>query len=419
MSHTGTGTPAVAADTANFVLGAQGWQLQMGGAGTASFYFNPAAGGLPPAFAPPPIAAIGMAVYIDTNDLANLTSLTFNITGNSVNWANSLYSGSIPPMASGWNYIRFAAISSTFGALSNITRLRADIIATGATNVTIGQVWAECPPKAQLMVISDSAYCSRFTNPVCPGVSAGGIRFNGGYPDLKALGIPCVFAVDTAIVGSTTGSYVPPADRASWAQLAALMGDGNGNEMNYHGSSGAATQNMTADQIVVEIVTAIKTLQQQGYPNPPVKAAWSQNEATNAAAARPYMIGYRSPSGSSGSPVGCWPPVNTWNIPSQQLDSDVDWVTAKARLLATHGICITYIHGVDPAGVSGGFDGTTLKQWGDFLDFAADGLRGGWLEAVTFNSLLARSGYKYRQTEGAYTYDYVDTAGTGQHVKLP
>jgi hypothetical protein len=415
ITTSGTGTPSVAADTVNFTLGTQGWQCSMAGAGTATFYYNQGT-----SWTPPPVAAIGMACYIPS--AANLTEVEVTIvTSGGGSWSATLYASSVPALASGWNYIRFPSVQSNPAGLQYpVTSVRVIMVSTGATSVTVAQIWAECPPKAQLVVIADGAYYTDFAGGgVYGGTSPGGIAFTGGYSDLKAMGIPVVWAPDTSLVGLNTGSYAPPADRSTWAQLAAVMNDGNGNEMNYHGSSGNATQNMTSAQIIAEVITAIKALQRQGYPNPPIKAAWSQNEATNAAAAQPYMLGYRSPAAASGSPAEAWPPVNMWNIPSQQLDLTVTWATVEAILQATHGICVTYLHGIDINGSTGAFDGTTPAQWGAFLDFIAAGLAGGWLEGVTFQTLMARSGYKYRQTAGPWSYEYYDTTGALQHTKLP
>jgi hypothetical protein len=382
----------------------------MAGTGTGSFIYTQAT-----PWQPPPVGAVGLACYIPS--VANLTTVEVEIVFSSGGpWIVTLSAASVPALASGWNYIRWAgAQSNPAGLQSAITSVRVVLVATGATSVTVAQIWAECRPKASLVVIADGAYYSDFVLGTYGGTSPGGIQFTGGYADLKALGIPVVFAPDTGLMGAGT----IPADRSTWAQLAPVMADGNGNEMNYHGSSGNATQNMTTAQIITEVVTAIKQLQQQGYPNPPIKAAWSQNEATNAAAAQPYMLGYRSPSGSSGSPAGAWPPVNMWNIVCQALDEAVTWSTVRASLQASYGICVTYLHGIDPTGTAGGIDGTTPAQWGLFLDFISAGVNGGWMEGVTFQTLMARSGYKYRQTAGPWSYEYYDTTGALQHTKLP
>jgi hypothetical protein len=410
ITTSGSGTPSVTADTSNFTLGTQGWQCSMAGTGTGSFIYTQ---GTP--WQPPPVGAVGLACYIPS--VTNLTTVEVEIVFSSAGpWTVTLNAASVPALASGWNYIRWAGTQSNpAGLQGTITSVRVVLVATGATSVTVAQIWAECRPKASLVVIADGAYYSDFVWGTYGGTSPGGIQFTGGYADLKALGIPVVFAPDTGLMGAGT----IPADRSTWAQLAPVMADGNSNEMNYHGSSGNATQNMTAAQIITEVVTAIKQLQQQGYPNPPIKAAWAQNEATNASAARPYMLGYRSPSGSSGSPVGAWPPVNMWNIVCQALDEAVTWSTVETSLQASRGVCITYLHGIDINGTTGGIDGTTPAQWGLFLDFINTGLTGGWLEGVTFQTLMARAGYKYRQTAGPWSYEYYDATGTIQHAKLP
>jgi hypothetical protein len=316
--------------------------------------------------------------------------------------------------------IRWGATDSVLAGLQGVTSARVILVATGATSVTVGTMWAECSPKAQLVVIDDGAYYSEFMAPTgaWSGTSPGGIPFVGGYPDLKALGVPVVWAPDTSLVGQNTGSYAPPSDRATWAQLAAVMGDGNGNEMNYHGSSGNATASMTSAQIVTEVMTAIKQLEQNGYQNPPIKAAWSQNQATNASAAHPYMLGSRNSSNNSGSPVTCWPPEDMYGIPCQALDSPVTWSTVEANLQATNGVCVAYVHRIDDT-IGNAGSCTTRAQWGAFLDFIQAGLSGGWLQPVTFLDLLAQDGLKFRRTEGDWTTEYFDATGTVQRKRLP
>jgi hypothetical protein len=413
ITTSGTGTPTVAADTSNFTLGTQGWQCSMDGTGTGSFIYTQGT-----SWTPPPIAAIGMACYIPST--ANLTSVSVAIVSSGGIWERTLYASSVPPITSGWNYIRWFSAASALSALQNpLTSIQVIVAATGATSVTVTQIWAECLPKAQLVVIADGVYYSDFLKGTYGGTSPGGIPFTGGYADLKALGVPVVFAPDTGLAGDNSGLHAPPSDRSSWAQMAAVMNDGNGNEMNYHGSSGNATSSMTSAQIITEVMTAIKQLQQNGYPNPPVKAAWSQDEAANAAAAQPYMLGYRTNAGNSGSACACWPPPTMWGFSCQALSDTITWATVQASLQATHGICIGYLHGIDVNGNTGAIDAMTPAQWGAFLDFISAGVNGGWMEGVTFQTLMARSGYKYRQTAGPWSYEYYDTTGALQHTKLP
>jgi hypothetical protein len=419
VTTSGTGTPTVMADTTNYALGTQAWKLSMAGAGTGAFVLSSS-------FTPPPIAAIGAEIYIP--DMTNVSQFFVEVVTTGGTWKRKLTTAAFPQLVNGWNRVRWGA-TQQFGSNtpsislnSAISAVEIVIVSTGATTATVGRVWAECPPKAQLVVIADGAYNSEFVQGTYGGTSPGGISFVGGYPDLKAFGIPVVWAPDTGKMGTST----PPTDRATWAQMAAVMADGNGNEMNYHGSTGGALSSATTTQTIAETMAAIKALQQNGYPNPPIKAAWVQNSAPNAAACKPFMLGYRTPGNTAddatswtGTPVSCWPPMDMWNIPCQELDATVDWVAATTGLQATHGICITYLHGIDPNGTSGAIDGTTPAQWGLFLDFIAAGLSGGWLEGVTFQQLMARDGYKYRRTSGQWTHEYVDTAGALQHVKLP
>jgi len=198
----GTGTPSVSADTVNFKLGTQGWKFTMGGSGTGQFTRT-----VSPTIAPPPISAIGMWVYL--TEVTNLTGVYVNIFSGAnefgVGSQALLSSTSSPPMAIGWNHIRWAAAVGTVSGLQAITSIRLLISATGATNITLGHLYAEMPAKGNLILVADGAYLN-FLNGSGPGTSAGGRAFLGGYPDLKALQVPVMWGVAGATVGTGTGA---------------------------------------------------------------------------------------------------------------------------------------------------------------------------------------------------------------------
>ena len=409
----GSGTPSVAADLTNFKLGAQGWALTMGGAGTGQFFVNPAAAITPAR----PISAVGMWVYIPS--ITNLTQVTINIINGTNVWQSTLNNASVPVMANGWNYIRSAASSSTLAGLSGFDTVRMLVVSTGATTVTIGHLWLEMRPKASLIFVCDGSYGSAFVNsqPITAAGYSTSASGYGGYADLKARGLPVVLAPDTGQMGASTA----PTDRATWANLADVMADGNGNEMNYHGSTGNATSAMTAAQYQAECMAAIKGLQAQGYAAPLIKAAITQNSAAHPEGAAGLHLGSRSYSNANGTGAICWPPADITNIPCYGINyviTNANLDTLFTALLATNEVTFCYIHGIDPAAASNN-DFTLPATWAYFLSKIDTAIAAGQLEGVTLNQLLARDGVKVRRTAGDQQVEYFDATGTRQQKRLP
>jgi len=282
-------------------------------------------------------------------------------------------------------------------------------------------VFGPCAGDRSFSNKQDNATNFATINVTPPGPNAGGFTYS--YLRTTTNAVPtgacgCGIAVsttssslndnvaDASLLAYTVNTFngtgaAPLADRSSWAQLGAVMNDGNGNEMNEHGSTGNATQTMTAAQLITEEVTAMKQLEQQGYPNAPFKAAYAQNLANNSSAILPYVWAQSTSSSAANNPVQCWPPINRKDVGRYALHGHIasDFTTAFNLILQTHGWGNWYFHRVDPSDPNS----ITPAQWGLLLDLLNSCLRAGTCEVVTFQQLMARDGYKYQRGLGRWT----------------
>lgn len=369
---------ALAPDATHYQLSPRGIALSVTGAQTAALRRTFAS-----TFTPPPVSAVGVWVWVQ--DASKVSSVMTSISPKTgATWYRASSATTTPALQTGWNHLRYYAAMSSQAALQQIAAVQFSVTTTDSTTVTLGGIEVECPQKAQLILIADGTYDHEFIHSSYPSTSAGGLQLAGGYADAKMLHIPVVLAPNPAELGVAF-------DRPTWGDLAAVMQDGNGNEMNFHAIDGSPDYQKTAQQVVAEVQGVFASLMLHGYAPPKIRAAWSQNLAINAAAARPYLDGMATSTGHSGSPVQAWPPVNRWDIARFCIQgrSAADFDLAFTQLQATHGIMIAYMHGVDPTGGPNGVH-ITPEMWGYFLDKVKAGVDQGWLEAVTFNQLLAR-----------------------------
>ena len=381
----------ITADTVNFKLGTQGWKMTMAGAVTANLRLDPV--GTDDPINVGPAQAVGLWIYI--TDATKITSIGHGIfsndpptVGNSYTWTSALVNG--------WNFLRIQASAGTLTDWGIAYRVRVVVVTNAATDVTVGHLFVECPEKAKILFISDAAYQT---------------FHDIGYPDLKRLGVPVTWSLDTATLGTGAGISA----RISEAALAVVAAE-NQNSVGFHGHTGAPTTAMTAAQIRSDTMQAIKWLERRGYYSGRIwRSAWVQNAATNHAAIQNLVLMYATP--SSAASLSCWPVIDRWNIPRISLhgrtEADMDgWFS---QLQQTRQMLVCYNHAID----DGGGTNTTNAMWDYFISKVDAGLSGGWLEGVTMEMLLARSGLKYRQTLGDTTVDLYDETGTLSARRLP
>lgn len=375
----------VDADETNYKVGNQGLEVTIGSAVTATVILDPPGPTDPLTMGP--ASAIGLWVWLD--DATKITSLTLELwvdaaltTG--LKWARTASTG----LVDGWNLLRWASTDSNYENLDTIYRVRVIAVTNAATVLTVGHVWAECPPKAQVLIINDGGYKT---------------FMDEALEDLRTLSVPITWALSPGELGTETGTK---AERITEADVATIADAGD--SISFHSWEGAVTSSMTEDEIATDTMKAIRWLQQRGYAGRIWRAAWTQNAATNAAAARPYVLAYATP--TSVSSQTAWPPPNRWNIPRTSIhgrsEATIDGIFEALEL--THGLYVFYTHGIH---VDGDTD-TTPDEWDYFMIKLSAALDEGWLECVTFEDLYARSGGKFRQALGDAQYEYVDDTGT-------
>lgn len=309
----------------------------------------------------PPASLLQAWVWID--DPSKITSIGFRPC---VSWTRA----DTGPFQPGWNLIRFRASEGVLTNWGTVDYVQLTVIATGAVGINIGQVWVECPPKAQICFIEDRGY-KTFKD--------------FGVPNLRALGIPIVWALDPAINGSNPGTT---AEAITDADVALFYSQGD--DMTIHAYDGAVTSTMTPQQIREDTLKSLAWLQERGYTRGrQIRGAWTQNLAPNHAAAQPYWGAYATPANNSAN-LETWPPKDKFNIGRYTLHgrTNAQLDTMFDQMQKTNQILFAYTHGIDDT-LSGAISHAT---WDYFIAKCTAAINAGWLEGVTFSQLLARSG---------------------------
>lgn len=376
-----------AADTVNFKLGDRGVKVTTTAAVTATVIQDPV--GPTDPLIMPPAAVIGMWVYVP--DVTKVTSMTVEIYTDSgltalKKWARSATQAQL---VNGWNLLRWAASAglADLSSWGTVYRTRVLVVTNAATDVTVGHLWADCPPKAQILFIEDRGY-KTFKDV--------------GLPDLRELKIPVTWALDPATHGTSVGTkseVITDADVETFADA--------GDSISFHSWDGSVTSTMTADQIRTDTMKAIRWLQQRGHAGRMWRAAWTQNSAPQHAAAQPYVLAYATPSSVAG--LSTWPPTDRWNISRWSVHgrTNADMDTIFTNMKNSHQLLVCYTHGVHADGVTD----ATPAEWDYFISKVSQGLSEGWLEGVTFEDLHARSGGTFRAGYGRAQAEYLDASG--------
>lgn len=382
----------VTADLVNFRLGTQGHLFTQGGAVTASSYYRALLPTDPIVLSEIP-ASIGVFVYLPAGDEAKITNFTIHLysnSGESVSWSRSITSGFV----AGWNHFRWAATDGTLTGFGTIYAIRIIAVTNAAQAFTVGQVYAEVRPRASILMMGDRPY-QRLLTDFLPQWRA--MR----NPDGTRL--PISFNIDATLLGTGTTPNVA----ASEAELMAMRDD---EDVFYsiHGYDGTATSAMTAAQLQADHIQAVLYCQQKlGLTIEPWRGAFVQNLATNHAALQNILLAYASPTASSS--LTTFPFPTPFNIPRIALHglaaATVD--AHFANLALTKGVMVCYTHAIDAAGGNN----MTPTERDYFLAKVAVGLNAGWLEAVSFTTLMARAGLKYRNAQGEMALDYRNALG--------
>lgn len=355
----------VSPDTTNYKVGDRGTKVSFAGAVTATLKYDPLSTDDPMMFKP--ASAVGVWFYVyDASLMGNVTIEIYLTANGSEKWIRTAQN-----LTDGWNLVRWAAHEGGVGNWNEAHAIRIIATSSGATDITIGHMWLECPKKAQILFIEDGGYTT---------------FLNEGYPDLKKRGIPVTWSIDPFRVGET--------GRVTESEILELAQENN-NDINYHGFDGAVTSSMTEGEIRSDCIKSIKWLQHRGiYEGHLWRSAWVQNTAQNAHASKGLMLAYATPDNTSS--LTCFPPSNKWDIPrtsvhaTNQATLDGYFETMKK----THQLLVIYTHGVNDAG---GND-STHAQWDYFISKIDQGINEGWLEGVSFPQLLKANGVPLKKT---------------------
>ncbi|MFN7241699.1 MAG: hypothetical protein ACK4M5_00350 [Dietzia cercidiphylli] len=289
--------------------------------------------------------------------------------GSGTRWLRSITgNGIVGPLRRGWNYFRISAATGTLTDWGQFRRFDVQIVATGPAKIAVSHLWMECPPRARMIFVEDRGYRS---------------FINNGLPALRSRSIPVTWALDMALNSPDTSG--PHITNAEVEQFAAA-----GDVMSIHAYDGAATANMTPDQIRVDALRAIAWLDARGLGSGALfRAAYTQNLATNASAAEPFFAAQASSTNLSAS-METWPHVNPQNVGRYTLHgrSNADLDARFDTMKKTHCLWIPYTHGV---ATGGAFD-MTQAGWDYFLAKYDQAVAEGWMEATTWPRLLATSG---------------------------
>lgn len=309
----------------------------------------------------PPASLFQMWVWVPEPE--KITSIGVTL---STGWTQS----TVGPFLPGWNLIRFRAVSGTLTNWGTLPFTQVTFVTKSATSISVGRAWLECPKKAQLCFIEDRGY-KTFKDI--------------GLPQLRALGIPVVWALDPAVNGTSVGT---PSEVITDADVATFYAQGD--DMSIHAYDGAVTSTMTPEQIRTDTLLSAAWLQERGYSRGrTIRAAWTQNDAPNHAAAQPFYAAYMTPTNQSGG-IESWPPINKWGIVRYTLhgrtNAQIDAVFEQ--LQKTNSTLFAYTHGIHDS-LSGAI---TVAQWNYFISKVTAAVNAGWLEGVTLTQLLARSG---------------------------
>lgn len=368
---------ALSVDTVNFKVGKRAWKVTTSAAGTPTIRFPN------DLLKHPPASVIGAWIYIEDPTL--ITQMTLEVRHPSTQLWTRTKAGNF---VAGWNLLRFpASAGATTATLVNewgkgATWVRVVAVVTGATSFTIGHVWAECPPKAQVLFIEDGGYRTFLET---------------GYIDLKNRNIPVTWSLDPVKLGASMGTK---GERITESDVL-YLGKENNNSMNFHGYTGDVTSTMTDANIRADVMKSIKWLEQRGfYEARSWRSAWVQNSASNASASRDLLMAYATPTSSAS--ITCFPPDDRWNIPRLALHAmpKATLDTYFETLKVTNQLLVIYTHGIHTDGSGAGAADATPSEWSYFLSKIDQGLNEGWLEGVTFEMLLKRAKVDIQSNSG-------------------
>jgi hypothetical protein len=381
----GTGC-TISVDTTNYRINKRAWRGTISVAGTSTFIVDPISLSEEDPMKIPKIAVVGLWVYID--DSTKISTLSLQLY-NKADLTNA-WSGGIEALkhtlTNGWNLIRFPIgilADPLLMGWSALYRVRITIVSSSPTYFTVGQIFLEANEKAQILLVDDASFRSFYTL---------------AYPEFKKRGIPITWATQMYRFISNDPLYIT-------LEMLDEVAKENNNSISFHsyGTPYTLSNASTPDEVASENMRAIKWLERRGH-RPVWRSAWLQNQCQNYASATGLFVACATATSSDSVRVGCFPPTNRHNIPRVGIHgySDAIITSLFAQLELSRGFVVMYTHGIH---VAGGND-MTPTQLARFLELSDAGINGGWLEFVTMEQMLARSGVKIRQGFGDWVTEF-------------
>lgn len=382
----------VESDLVNYKIGDRGWKVNIIGNTGHQVDFEPESG----AWSFPPICAIGAWIYIE--DSTKISNLRINFYNDSAKTIISSYPAEMYGFKTGWNLFRWSVdYPNTKLEFSSIYRIRLTGDTTDATSYTIGHIWAECSEKAQILFIHDGGYRDFYLN---------------GYPDLKARNIPVTWGLIPNRINTGDVAFLTPLQ-------ADILSKENNNSMSFHSWNLDVLNNFNASQLRAETMKCLKWLKRKGYTGGVFRSAFTQNLAPEHAAIRNLVLAYRRVSNGTTNTLTCYPFPNRYDIDMirlHQFNSNLQGLTDLfASMKKYRTLMVGYTHMVNVAGNTD----MTPELWNHFLDQIDIGIAEGWLEGVTFETLIARSGVKFKRGLGDTVIEIYDEVGELKKIRLP
>lgn len=406
------GTGTITQDTVNYKVGDRGWKFAKTNVGTAKIALT-----LPSTpLVLPAVQAYGLWIYFPDASLINGNTVLAIYhdagftTGERFQWSSSdtvlqdiSYTQVPAVMANGWNFIRIAHNHSTPGKSSanwgTIYKIELAVATSAPSDITIGHLYAECPAKARMLFVNDRGYQTFYDN---------------AYPRFKAAHIPVTFAIDPLMEGKGVVG-VQSGVAMTEAQIKAASRE-NGNSISYHAWNGAVTSTMTAAQLRADDSKCRKYLQDRGYTGRMWRAAFTQNDAPQAAALKNYVIGARAATWTEPK-IRPWPCIDMMKLPYWAIDNSTcstATIDAQFALLEKRrGLIVPFMHGLSDYVYD-----VSPALFDYFMDKVEAAIAAGWLEPVTFETLFLEMGGTFTTAGGATIATWTDPSGTVQKRQI-
>lgn len=320
------------------------------------------------------VSTICLWVYLpDAEKISSISLGLETVEGSPTKWTRSSLNLDYP-LKSGWNLLRWGSFEGDTTIWDKLHGIRLSVVSTEAVVVTVGELYGEKPPKAQILFIEDGGYKEFLEN---------------GYPDLVERGIHTTWALNPGRLGE--GRVITESDID-------MLAESHLNEFSFHSWKSDPTRDMTATELKNDAIKAIRWLQKKGIqPRYWWRAAFTQNQAPHHEVLQNMLDAYASYEAKAQFNV--FPFIDRYNV-GRLIVHNTSKETMDSRfdiLEKTHCLMVCYTHGVREGSE---FDATP-EEWDYFLQKIDEGLEGGWLESVTYDILRARNEREY----GNYGFD--------------